>query len=72
MKRKSILSLPAVITIQPRVKKIIQSDKNIGKIASNTPSVVSKATESFIEEIVKAASKIAIEQGENKVTAWHL
>ena len=70
MKKK--LSLPAVIYSQPRVKKIIQADKNIGKLASQTPFLVSKMTEMFLEELIKSSSNLAIERGDNKLSSWHL
>jgi hypothetical protein len=72
MKKKSILSLPAVLSIQPRVKKIIQSDKNIGKLSSTTPAVISKVTELFIESLIKSSSKLAQDREDNRVTTWHL
>ncbi len=72
MKKKSILSLPAVLFIQPRVKKIIQSDKNIGKLSSQTPSVISKVTELFIESLIKSSSKLASDREDVRLTPWHL
>lgn len=54
------------------MKKIIQNDKNIGKLSAPTPYVVGKATEFFIEELVKNSSKLATERGDSKITTWHL
>jgi len=67
MKTKSSLSLPPA-----RIRKIIQADRQIGKLASSTPVLVSKVTELFISELISRASKLAMERGDAKLALWHL
>ncbi|KAF9242850.1 histone-fold-containing protein [Melanogaster broomeanus] len=47
-----------------RIKKIMQKDEEVGKVAQATPVVISKALELFLALIVEEASK--------KVEAYHL
>ena len=42
-----------------RIKKIMQANKEIGKIQSSTPLVIAKALELFLEDLTKTASSIA-------------
>ncbi|ELQ75571.1 Class 2 transcription repressor NC2, alpha subunit (DRAP1) [Trachipleistophora hominis] len=42
-----------------RIKKIMQSDEDVGKISTYAPVVLGKATELFLFELVNAAVKLA-------------
>jgi histone H3/H4 len=55
-----------------RIKKIMQKDEEVGKVAQATPVVISKALELFLALIVEEASKVTLERGAKKVEAYHL
>ncbi|KAG6840228.1 hypothetical protein C0991_008057 [Blastosporella zonata] len=55
-----------------RIKKIMQKDEEVGKVAQATPIVISKALELFLGLIVDQASKVTIDRGAKKVEAYHL
>ena len=42
-----------------RIKKIMQSNKDIGKIQKGTPQLVAWALEGFVEEITKKAVQLS-------------
>lgn len=49
-----------------RIKKIMQSDEEVGKIGSSVPLIMSKALEMFIERLLKEA--IAVTNSRNSRT----
>ena len=55
-----------------RIKRIMQSNKEIGKIKASTPLVIAKALELFIADITASASQIAIKNGDSKVAPGHV
>ncbi|KAJ7048542.1 histone-fold-containing protein [Mycena amicta] len=55
-----------------RIKRIMQKDEEVGKVAQATPIVISKALELFLGLIIDEASKVTIERGSKKVEAYHL
>jgi len=55
-----------------RIKKIMQKDEEVGKVAQATPVVISKALELFLSMIVQEASKVTLGRGAKKVEAYHL
>ncbi|KAG6906786.1 hypothetical protein DXG01_012119 [Tephrocybe rancida] len=55
-----------------RIKKIMQKDEEVGKVAQATPIVISKALELFLGLIVEEASKVTVDRGAKKVEAYHL
>ncbi|KAF7318015.1 CBFD-NFYB-HMF domain-containing protein [Mycena chlorophos] len=55
-----------------RIKKIMQKDEEVGKVAQATPIVISKALELFLGLIIDEASKVTVERGSKKVEAYHL
>ncbi|KII84751.1 hypothetical protein PLICRDRAFT_45559 [Plicaturopsis crispa FD-325 SS-3] len=55
-----------------RIKKIMQKDEEVGKVAQATPVVISKALELFLAMIVDESSKVTTERGAKKVEAYHL
>lgn len=55
-----------------RIKRIMQKDEEVGKVAQATPIVISKALELFLALIVEEAHKVTAERGSKKVEAYHL
>ncbi|KAI9058942.1 histone-fold-containing protein [Trametes sanguinea] len=55
-----------------RIKRIMQKDEEVGKVAQATPVVISKALELFLAMIVKEASNVTVERGSKRVEAYHL
>ncbi|EDR07963.1 uncharacterized protein LACBIDRAFT_149540, partial [Laccaria bicolor S238N-H82] len=65
-----------------RIKKIMQKDEEVGKVAQATPIVIcpsifpslfwSKALELFLGMIVEEANKVTKNRGSKKVEAYHL
>ncbi|KAI9723339.1 MAG: hypothetical protein M1812_001223 [Candelaria pacifica] len=55
-----------------RIKRIMQADEDVGKVAQVTPVVVSKALELFMISLVCKASEAANERSSKRVTATHL
>ncbi|KAF2344860.1 Transcription factor CBF/NF-Y/archaeal histone domain, partial [Trinorchestia longiramus] len=51
-----------------RVKKIIQSNEEIGKLSISAPVVVSKAAELFIEDLVLASLEQVRKDNRNRIT----
>ena len=55
-----------------RIKRIMQTDEDIGKVAQATPTAVAKALELFMIALVSKGAQSATEQGSKRVTATHL
>jgi len=55
-----------------RIKRIMQADEEVGKVAQVTPVAVSKALELFMIALVSGAAEKAKEKGGKRVTAQHL
>jgi len=55
-----------------RIKRIMQKDEEVGKVAQATPIVISKALELFLGLIIEEANKVTAERGSKKVEAYHL
>ncbi|PMD21129.1 histone-fold-containing protein, partial [Hyaloscypha hepaticicola] len=55
-----------------RIKRIMQADEEVGKVAQVTPVAVSKALELFMIALVSGAAEKAREKGSKKVSAQHL
>jgi len=55
-----------------RIKRIMQADEEVGKVAQVTPVAVNKALELFMIALVDGAAKKAKEKGGKRVTAQHL
>ena len=53
-----------------RIKKIMRTDEEVGKVAAAAPICVSKALELFIKKIVTVASSSL--NGDKKITPLHL
>ncbi|KAK4050441.1 hypothetical protein OIV83_003511 [Microbotryomycetes sp. JL201] len=55
-----------------RIKKMIQADEDVGKVATGTPIVVSRALEMFLKSLVDETVKDAQQRGSKKLTAYGL
>ncbi|THH28856.1 hypothetical protein EUX98_g5335 [Antrodiella citrinella] len=55
-----------------RIKRIMQKDEEVGKVAQATPIVISKALELFLGLIIEEANKVTADRGSKKVEAYHL
>ncbi|KAI9637253.1 histone-fold-containing protein, partial [Dioszegia hungarica] len=55
-----------------RIKKIMQMDEDVGKLASATPVMISKSLECFMQLMIDEAVKEARSRGSKKLTSHHL
>lgn len=55
-----------------RIKKIMQSDEDVGKVAQATPIVIGRALELFLCSLLEKSSAIAKEKGSRRITAQHI
>ncbi|CDF38148.1 unnamed protein product [Chondrus crispus] len=55
-----------------RIKKMMQSDEEVGKIATVTPVLVAKALECMMEDVLREAADVARERHTRTVTPLHL
>ncbi|MFS7988282.1 putative transcription factor Hap3/NF-YB family [Helianthus anomalus] len=67
MKKKLDTRFPAV-----RIKKIMQTDEDVGKIAMAVPVLVSKALELFLQDLVDRTYDITVHRGAKTVNSLHL
>ncbi|KPM36239.1 hypothetical protein AK830_g10308 [Neonectria ditissima] len=52
-----------------RIKRIMQADEEVGKVAQQTPIAVGKALEMFMIQLVTKSADVAKEKGSKRVTA---
>lgn len=55
-----------------RIKKIMQTDEEIGKVAAAVPVIISRALELFVESLVTKTSVITKSRNAKTLTAAHL
>lgn len=55
-----------------RIKKMMQSDDDVGKIATVTPMLVAKALECMMEHVLTEAAQVARDRHTRTVTPQHL
>lgn len=55
-----------------RIKKIMQSDEDVGKVATAVPVMLSRALEIFMENLLLKTSQIAEKKGARTLSSWHL
>ena len=55
-----------------RIKRIMQADEDIGKVAQATPTAVAKALELFMITLILGGANSAKNQNSKRVTAQHL
>lgn len=52
-----------------RIKRIMQADEEVGKVAQQTPIAVGKALELFMVQLVTKSAEVAREKNSKRVTA---
>ena len=57
---------------QARIKKIMQSDEDVGKVAAPVPVIISRALELFSETLLLRAKKVTSQRGARTLTPSHL
>lgn len=67
MKKKLETRFPAA-----RIKKIMQADEDVGKIAMAVPVLVSKALEMFLQDLCDKTYGITVQKGMKTVSSFHL
>ncbi|XP_076313794.1 uncharacterized protein LOC143226559 isoform X2 [Tachypleus tridentatus] len=55
-----------------RIKKIMQTDEEVGKVAAAAPVIISRALELFVESLVKRTSDITRSRNAKTLTTSHL
>jgi len=55
-----------------RIKKIMQTDEDVGKVAAPVPVIISRALELFVENLLKKANHVTLERGARTLTPSHL
>lgn len=55
-----------------RIKRIMQADEEVGKVAQQTPIAVGKALELFMVQLVTKSAEVAKDKGSKKVSATML
>ncbi|PKU69472.1 dr1-associated corepressor isoform X1 [Dendrobium catenatum] len=56
----------------PRIKKIMQADEDIGKIALAVPLLVSKALELFLQDLCDRTYEVTLQRGAKTLNSLHL
>ncbi|RYP67630.1 hypothetical protein DL769_005701 [Monosporascus sp. CRB-8-3] len=55
-----------------RIKRIMQADEEVGKVAQQTPIAVGKALELFMVQLVTKSAEVAREKNSKRITAQML
>ncbi|XP_048525387.1 dr1-associated corepressor isoform X2 [Dendroctonus ponderosae] len=55
-----------------RIKKIMQTDEEVGKVAQAVPVIISKALEMFIESLLKKSAHITKNRSAKTLTPSHM
>jgi len=55
-----------------RIKKIMQSDEDVGKVAAAVPVLISKSLELFAEKLLRSANDVIERRGARTLTPSHL
>jgi histone H3/H4 len=55
-----------------RIKKIMQTDEEVGKVAQAVPVIISRALELFAENLLDQANKVTLRRGARTLTPSHL
>ncbi|KAJ0249411.1 hypothetical protein HA466_0149090 [Hirschfeldia incana] len=62
----------SVRVLNARIKKIMQADEDVGKIALAVPVLVSKSLELFLQDLCDRTYEITLERGAKTVSSLHL
>ncbi|XP_037077488.1 translation initiation factor IF-2-like [Pollicipes pollicipes] len=55
-----------------RIKKIMRTDKEVGKVAAPVPAVISRALELFAEQLLHRAGDVTMSRGSRTLSPAHL
>jgi len=55
-----------------RIKKIMQTDEEVGKVAQAVPVIISRALELFADTLLNQANKVTLRRGARTLTPSHL
>lgn len=55
-----------------RIKRIMQADEEVGKVAQQTPIAVGKALELFMVQLVRKSAEVAKDKNSKRITATML
>ena len=58
--------------LQARIKKIMQSDEEVGKVAAAVPVIISRALELFVDTLLDHVNKTLELRGARTMTPGHL
>ena len=72
MKNKYFVPSFFSTSFQARIKKIMQTDEDVGKVAQPVPVIISRALELFVENLLKKANDITSQRGARTLTPSHL
>ncbi len=61
-----------LFSLQSRIKKIMQTDEEVGKVAAPVPVLISRALELFVEALMKNVSSVVEARGAKTLTPSHL
>ncbi|CAG8464568.1 1871_t:CDS:2 [Ambispora gerdemannii] len=67
MKKKYKTKFPVA-----RIKKIMQMDEDVGKVAQATPVLISKALELFMQSLIDQACQETRARSAKRITVSHL
>ena len=67
MKRRGGEKLPL-----NKIKRIMQANRDIGKIQNGTPQLIGWAVEGFIEDLTKKAAALVVQNQDAKITPSHV
>ncbi|CAN0843558.1 Dr1-associated corepressor [Linum grandiflorum] len=67
MRKKLDTRFPAA-----RIKKIMQADEDVGKIALAVPVLVSKALELFLQDLCDRTYEVTLQRGAKTMSSLHL
>ncbi|KAG4979376.1 hypothetical protein JHK84_032954 [Glycine max] len=59
-------------SVKARIKKIMQADEDVGKIALAVPVLVSKALELFLQDLCDRTYEITLQRGAKTMNSLHL
>ena len=62
----------SALILQARIKKIMQSDEDVGKVAAAVPVIISKSLELFAEKLLRSANDVIERRGARTLTPSHL
>ncbi|XP_076442101.1 uncharacterized protein LOC143281066 [Babylonia areolata] len=55
-----------------RIKKIMQMDEEVGKVAATVPVIISRALELFIESLIQQATRMTVAKNARTLSSSHL